>query len=313
MSDAAETAKPDLIDPIAPLRNALRSRYDIGREIGQGAYATVFLARDLKHERPVALKVLNVDPTSDTSEIRFIREIRTLARLQHPNILPLHDSGHVEALLYYVSPYVNGETVRSRIDREKQLSVDVTCSIGNEIADALDYAHSQGIVHRDIKPENILISGAHAVLADFGIAKAIDVAGVRQITATGMGSPGTPAYMSPEQLMGERHIDGRSDIYSLGCVLYEMLTGKPPFAGKEGFTKRFTEDPPSVKSLRPDLPVWLDRAIAGAMQRSPRDRFSNAREFIGALCPPERSGVSPSVAAAAPRWQIPNPDESEQR
>src|SRR3982751_4186712 len=249
-------------DPIAPLRVALRNRYDIEREIGQGAFATVYLARDLKHERKVALKVLNADPTSDTSELRFIREIRTLARLQHPNILPLHDSGHVEALLYYVMPYVTGETLRTRIDRARQLPLDDAICIAQEVADALSYAHREGVIHRDIKPENILLSGGHAIVADFGIARAIDLSGVRQLTRTGMGGPGTPAYMSPEQLLGDHELDGRSDIYSLGCVLYEMLTGRPPFAGKEGFVKRFTEPAPPPSSVRKEVPVWLDTVIS---------------------------------------------------
>src|SRR5256714_6973761 len=273
-------------DQSGPLRAVLRGHYDIEREIGQGAFATVYLARDLKHERKVAVKVLNADPTSDTGELRFIREIRVLARLQHPNILPLHDSGHVEALLYYVMPYISGDTVRDRIDREKQMSIDAACSIARDIADALAYAHAEGIIHRDIKPENILLSTGHPMLADFGIARAMDLAGVRQLTRTGAGSPGTPAYMSPEQLMGDKELDGRSDTYSLGCVLFEMVTGKPPFAGKEGFVKRFTEPPPKASSLRKGLPAWLDDAIEKALQRDPRDRYPTAKEFVAALCPP---------------------------
>jgi serine/threonine protein kinase len=283
-------------DPIAPLRAALRGHYDIEREIGQGAFATVYLARDLKHERKVAVKVLNADPTSDIGELRFIREIRTLARLQHPNILPLHDSGHVEAMLYYVMPYVSGDTVRDRIDREKQMSIEAACSIARDVADALAYAHAQGIIHRDIKPENILLSTGHPILADFGIARAIDLAGVRQLTRTGAASPGTPAYMSPEQLMGDKELDGRSDTYSLGCVLFEMVTGKPPFAGKEGFVKRFTEPPPRASTLRKGLPDWLDEAIEKALQREPRDRYPTAKEFVAALSPP----VLETSAAGAP-------------
>ena len=293
-------------DPIAPLRIALRGHYEIEREIGQGAFATVYLARDLKHERKVALKVLHADPTSETGELRFIREIRLLAGLQHPNILSLHDSGHVEALLYYVMPYVSGETLRDRIDRLRQLPADAACTIAREVADALAYAHGHGIIHRDIKPENILLSTGHPILADFGIARAIDLAGVRQLTQTGMGSPGTPAYMSPEQLMGDRELDGRSDTYSLGCVLYEMLTGKPPFSGKEGFVKRFTEPPLSVSTVRRDLPRWIDDVVAKALARSPRDRYQTAQEFVDALCPPDHAHLSAwSADSVRPR---PTPD-----
>jgi len=275
------------LDPIASLRAALRGHYEIEREIGQGAFATVYLARDLKHERKVALKVLHADTSSETGEIRFIREIRLLARLQHPNILPLHDSGHVETLLYYVMPYVSGETLRDRINRERRLSPETACSIARDAADALAYAHAQGVIHRDIKPENILLSAGHPILADFGIARAIDLAGVRQLTRTGAGSPGTPAYMSPEQILGDHELDGRSDIYSLGCVLYEMLTGKPPFAGKDGFVKRFTEPPPSVLSLRPELQPWVDGAVQKALARNPNDRYPTAKEFVTALSGPD--------------------------
>ena len=282
-------------DPIGPLRAALAGRYEIGREIGQGAFATVYLAKDSRHERQVALKVLNADPGSETGELRFIREIRTLARLQHPNILPLHDSGHVEALLYYLMPYVSGETLRARIDRERQVPIDAAVQISCEAADALSYAHRQGVIHRDIKPENILLSGGHAVIADFGIARAIDLAGVQALTRTGMGAPGTPAYMSPEQLLGDRQLDGRSDIYSLGCVLYEMLVGKPPFAGKEGFVKRFTEPAPAPSSLRKDVPDWLDGVVGKALARNPEQRYSRAEELVRDLSR-QPSVERPSVA-----------------
>jgi serine/threonine protein kinase/tetratricopeptide (TPR) repeat protein len=305
------------LDPLAPLRAALRGHYEIEREIGQGAFATVYLARDLKHERKVALKVLNADPTSETGELRFIREIRVLARLQHPNILPLHDSGHVDALLYYVMPYVTGETLRGRIDREKQLPVEAACSIAREVAEALGYAHAQGIIHRDIKPENILLSAGHPVLADFGIARVIDVAGVMQLTKTGMGSPGTPAYMSPEQLMGDKVLDGRSDTYSLGCVLFEMLTGKPPFAGKEGFVRRFTEPPPRTSSFRRNLPSHVDEIIGRALARAPGDRYQTAEEFAADLFHPERahavetpsSTSGPGVAASFSPAYAPDPPQ----
>ena len=303
-ADPSPMAPP--LDPIASLRAALRGHYEIEREIGQGAFATVYLARDLKHERKVALKVLHADPSSETGELRFIREIRLLARLQHPNILPLHDSGHVETLLYYVMPYVSGETLRDRIDRERQLVPDVACNIARDVADALAYAHAQGVVHRDIKPENILLSAGHPVLADFGIARAIDLAGVRQLTRTGKGSPGTPAYMSPEQLMGDKELDGRSDTYSLGCVLFEMLTGKPPFSGKEGFVKRFTEAPPKPSSIRTDLPAWIDDVIMIALARSPSDRYQAAQEFMNAL----RNAESPSAERVPPPRTRPPAEES---
>jgi eukaryotic-like serine/threonine-protein kinase len=273
----------DSLDPIGPLRAALAGRYEIEREIGQGAFATVYLAKDSRHDRKLALKVLNADPNSETGELRFIREIRMLARLQHPNILPLHDSGHVEAFLYYLMPYVSGETLRVKMSRERHLPIDAAIRISSEAADALACAHGQGIIHRDIKPENILLSGGHAIVADFGIARAIDVAGVQQLTRTGMGGPGTPAYMSPEQLMGDRQLDGRSDIYSLGCVLYEMLTGKPPFAGKEGFVKRFTEAAPRPSGIRKEVPPWLDDVVAKTLARDADERFGRAEDLIRAL------------------------------
>ncbi|MEN3355202.1 MAG: eukaryotic-like serine/threonine-protein kinase, partial [Betaproteobacteria bacterium] len=185
----------------------------------------------------------------------------------------------VESLLYYLMPYVSGETLRARIHRERQLSIDAATQICSEAADALSYAHAQGIIHRDIKPENILLSGGHAVIADFGIARAIDLAGVQALTGTGMGGPGTPAYMSPEQLLGDREIDGRSDIYSLGCVLYEMLTGKPPFSGKDGFAKRFTESAPAPSRVRKEVPRWLDTVVGKTLARDPHDRYGRADEL----------------------------------
>lgn len=291
-------SSPAAEDPLAALRAALAGRYEIGREVGQGAFATVYLARDSRHERQVAVKVLNADPDSDSGELRFIREIRLLARLQHPHILPLHDSGHVGAQLYYVMPYVSGETLRARMSRERQLPVDAAVRIAAEVADALAYAHAQGVIHRDIKPENILISGGHAVVADFGIARAIDVAGVQQLTRTGMGGPGTPAYMSPEQLMGDRQLDGRTDTYSLGCVLYEMLTGKAPFAGKEGFVKRFTEDPPRASVVRKEIPGWLDAVMMRLLARDPGARYAGAEDLVRALSQRASDAPAASVGSA---------------
>jgi serine/threonine protein kinase/Tol biopolymer transport system component len=286
-----------MTDPIGPIRQAVAGRYTIEREIGQGAFATVFLARDLRHDRYVAFKILNADPSSETSELRFLREIRMLASLQHPNILPLIDSGHAEAMLYYVMPYVTGESLRGRIARERQLAFEAAVTIAREVSDALECAHQKGIIHRDIKPENILLSAGHPVIADFGIARAIDLAGVRQLTRTGVASPGTPAYMSPEQLMGDKEVDRRTDIYSLGSVLFEMLTGKPPFAGKDGLVKRFTEAPPMPSALRSRLPRALDAIVARALARDPRDRYSTAGELTTALA---EASLAPAIEPVTP-------------
>jgi serine/threonine-protein kinase len=289
-------------DPIEPLREALAKRYEFEREIGQGAYATVYRAVDLRHDRLVAIKVLNVDPASDVAEQRFVREIKWLARLQHPNILPLHDSGHIGDRLYFVTPYLSGESLRDKIHRERRLPVRDAVAIAREVADALQYAHGSGIIHRDIKPENILLSGSHPIVADFGVARAIDTARGKQLTGTGPGSPGTPAYMSPEQLLAGKNVDHRSDIYSLGCVLWEMLTGKPPFAGKEGFVRRFTEPPPSARQPRPDIPAWLDDVLAKALATEPAQRFATALEFARAL---ERGATAD--ATLAKRVDSPHP------
>src|SRR5256714_11545537 len=311
-SPAAEsTPLPPPPDPIASLRAALRGHYEFERELGQGAFATVYLARDLKHERKVAIKVLHADPNSEMGELRFIREIRMLARLQHPNILSLHDSGHVETLLYYVMPYVTGETLRDRIERERQLSCEAACTIAREVPDALAYAHAQGIIHRDIKPENILLSAGHPTLAHFRIARVIDIARGRQLPRTGTGSPGTPSYMDPEQLLGDKAVDARSDTYSLGCVLLEMVAGKPPLAGQEGFVKRFTEPPPDIALVRPDTAGGVSGALMRCLAREPADRFQTAtdlaqalRELIptslAALRSGARSKVPPQVAEVEP-------------
>ena len=285
-------------DPIAPIRAAIAGRYEIIREVGQGAFATVYLARDLRHDRDVAFKILNADPNSETGELRFLREIRVLAKLQHPNILPLIDSGHAEAMLYYVMPFISGENLRQRMNRERQLPLEAAVAITREAADALACAHDHGIIHRDIKPENILLSGGHPVIADFGIARAIDLAGVRQLTRTGIGSPGTPAYMSPEQLMADKDIDARTDIYSLGCVFYEMLTGKPPFAGKDGLVRRFTEAPPRPAFLRVGLPSSIDGVVTKALAREPADRYATAAEFTDALAGADLSAIIPAPAPA---------------
>jgi serine/threonine-protein kinase len=271
-----------LRDPVQVLQPALAARYEIEREIASGGAATVYLARDLRHDRPVALKVLRAESETPTiDEARFVREIRLLARLQHPFILPLHDSGHVEDVIYYVAPYVPGESLRQRIARERKLPLEDALRIAREVADALDCAHRSGVLHRDIKPENILLSGGHPILADFGVARALDAARGPRLTTPGAGALGIGAYMSPEQLRGDREPDSRTDIFSLGCVLYEMLTGSSAFGGRGGLGRRFAA-PPRVRAKR-DVPERIDDAVAKAMAREPEERFHTVKEFGRAL------------------------------
>src|SRR4026208_609724 len=229
--------------PLGRIKEVFEQYYTIDRELGRGGMATVYLAQDAKHERLVALKVLHPDLAASLGPERFLREIKLAARLNHPHILPLHDSGESSGFLYYVMPYVEGESLRERLDRDHQLPIDEAVHHTRAIASALDYAHRQGIVHRDIKPENVMLYEGEAMVMDFGIAKAVSSAGSDTITQTGM-MIGTPAYVSPEQAAGEPNLDGRSDQYSLGCVLYEMLSGERPFTGptpQAVMTKRFTE------------------------------------------------------------------------
>ena len=274
-----------MADPVPRLQAAVAGRYAIERELGRGGMATVYLAQDLKHHRPVAIKVLAPELAAALGRERFLREIETAARLSHPHILPLHDSGEAEGFLYYVMPYVEGESLRDRLNREQQLPIEDAIAIASEVASALSYAHSHDVVHRDVKPENILLSDGEAIVADFGIAGAIAAAGGGKLTRTGM-VLGTPAYMSPEQGAGERALDGRSDIYSLGCVLYEMLAGEPPFTGPTGqaiIAKRFTDPVPSARRLRETVPLPMDQAIAKALARAPADRFATTHQFAEAL------------------------------
>ena len=269
------------------LHAALRKRYSIARELGSGGTALVFLARDLKHERPIAIKVLRPDIAMALGADRFLREIQLTARLAHPHILPLLDSGEAAGFLYYVMPYVPGESLRDRLERERQLPMDEALQIAREVADALSYAHSNDIVHRDIKPENILLGSGHALVTDFGIARAITVAGGEQLTESGV-AVGTPWYMSPEQSRGERMLDGRSDVYSLGCVLYEMLAGEPPYTGRTAqavVARRLAEPVPSLRTLRETVPARVERAITKALAKAPADRFATARQFAEALTP----------------------------
>ncbi len=267
------------------LQTALPERYRVEREAGRGGMATVFLAHDDKHDRQVALKVLHPELASTLGPERFLREIKVAARLSHPYIVPVHDSGKAGDLLYYVMPFVDGESLRQRLAREGRLALGDAIAIAREVAAALDYAHRQQVVHRDIKPENVMLHEGGALVTDFGIAKAVEAAGSEHITATGV-AIGTPTYMSPEQAAGTSTPDGRSDIYSLGCVLFEMLTGKAPFTGptpQAVITRRFLEPAPSVRSFRPEVPEEVDRAVARALERDPGQRFATAAQFSQAL------------------------------
>jgi serine/threonine-protein kinase len=286
---------------VATLRSALAGRYRIERELGRGGMATVYLAHDERHVRRVAIKVLHHDLAQSLGAERFAREIETVAGMAHPHILPLHDSGAAAGLVYFVMPFVDGESLRDRLAREPQLSVPAAVRIATEVADALAYAHRRGVVHRDIKPGNILLTSSansgpgggstHALLADFGVARALASDGGASgnasgpLTATGL-AVGTPAYMSPEQAAGERETDGRSDVYSLGCVLYEMLAGQVPFAGPSAqavITKRLTEQPPSVNRARPDVSAALDAVVTRALATDPAGRYQTADDLLDAL------------------------------
>ncbi len=282
------------------LTEALSDRYRLERELGQGGMATVYLAQDIKHDRRVAIKVLRPELAAVIGAERFLSEIKTTANLQHPHILPLHDSGEADGFLFYVMPYVEGETVRDRISREKQLPVDDAVRITTEVAAALDYAHRHGVIHRDIKPENILLHDGSALVADFGIALAVSTAGTR-MTETGM-SLGTPHYMSPEQAMGEREITARSDVYALGCVLYEMLTGDPPFTGSTAqaiVARVVTETPRPMVPQRGTIPMHVEAAVLTSLQKLPADRFKTAAEFAEALADRAYTSKTTVMMAAA--------------
>jgi serine/threonine-protein kinase len=276
----------------------LADRYTVERELGRGGMAVVFLAHDAKHDRRVAIKVLRPELAAALGAERFLREIEIATRLTHPHILPVHDSGKAGGLLYYVMPFVEGESLRSRLDRERQLPLEDALQITREVADALSHAHSHDVVHRDIKPENILISGGHAVVSDFGIARAITAAGGERLTETGI-ALGTPAYMSPEQASGEHRVDGRSDVYTLGCVLYEMLAGHPPFTGttaQEVLARHSLDAVPRLSAARPAVPPQIERAVNIALAKVPADRFRTAQQFSDALLETQPVGQT--------RWRI---------
>ncbi|MFN2400293.1 MAG: protein kinase [Gemmatimonadaceae bacterium] len=306
-----------MLEVMEYVRTAIAERYTVEKELGRGGMATVFLALDRKHERHVALKILHPHVASALGADRFLREIKLTSRLQHPHILPLHDSGQIGELLYYVMPYVEGESLRQIMEREAVLSVDKALRIGLDVTSALGYAHARGIIHRDIKPENILLSGEHAVVADFGIARAVSTAGGENLTDTGF-AVGTVRYMSPEQAAGERGLDGRSDLYSLGCVIYEMLAGRSPLIGANGqldFARRYVEKPLELRVIRPEVPAGVEEALARVLQPNPDRRFATADEFAAAV----RSAIDASPQSARRalpaslrvmrgrlrRWQVP--------
>ncbi|MGH7583058.1 MAG: protein kinase domain-containing protein [Gemmatimonadales bacterium] len=283
---------------VEPIRAALADRYTIERELGAGGMATVYLARDVKHDRQVAVKVLRPELAAVIGAERFLAEIRTTANLQHPHILALHDSGNADGFLFYVMPYIDGVSLRDRISREHQLPIADAVRIAAEVADALQYAHDHGVIHRDIKPENILLHGGHALVADFGIALAMSTAGTR-MTETGM-SLGTPHYMSPEQAMGEREIGPQSDVYALGCVTYEMLIGDPPFTGSTAqaiVAKVVTEAPRPLIAQRHTIPPQVEAAVLTALEKLPADRFASARAFADALGNPQFTSTTTHATA----------------
>ncbi len=290
-----------MTDAVQRLSMALADRYRIERELGQGGMATVYLAQDLKHQRQVAIKVLRPELAAVLGAERFVQEITTTAQLQHPHILPLFDSGSAEGFLYYVMPYVQGETLRTKLDREHQFAVDEAVRIATEVADALDYAHRQGVIHRDIKPENILLHDGRPMVADFGIALALSAAAGGRMTETGL-SLGTPHYMSPEQATAEKEITARSDVYSLASVLYEMLAGQPPHVGgsaQQIIMKIIAEEVPPVTTLRRSVPPNVAAALAQALERLPADRMDSAKAFADALRNPAFTTATTALAAPA--------------
>jgi DNA-binding SARP family transcriptional activator/TolB-like protein len=296
--------------PIERLANAVGHRYKIERQLGAGAMAVVALAHDLRHHRRVAIKILRPELSALMGPERFLREIDIAASLMHPHILPLHDSGEANGLLYYVMPYVEGESLRGRLERERRLPLTDALQVGGEVADALAYAHHRGFVHRDIKPENILLGGGHALVADFGIARAIGSAGGEQLTTKGVGT-GTPAYMSPEQVTGESPVDERTDIYALGCVLYEMISGEPPFRGstpEETLAQRLSAPVRPLSALRKEVDPELDSIIRRALARAPSDRFATAAEFgklLTARAPRHTEAEAPRSPRRKVAWAIP--------
>ncbi|MEO6878310.1 MAG: serine/threonine-protein kinase, partial [Gemmatimonadaceae bacterium] len=290
---------PPAPDSLDAFRAELAERYDIEGEIGAGGMAVVYRARDLQRGRFVALKVLRAELGGGDSGDRFHREIRLVAQLVHPNILPLLDSGKTAGQLWYTMPFIDGESLGARLDREKQLPIDDAIRLTREIAEALSYAHAKGILHRDIKPDNILLADGHALVADFGIARALTDDPRGRITASGM-ALGTPGYMSPEQSTADRDVDARSDIYALGSVCYEMLAGEPPFTGPTAqavIARRLTLPPPSLRTTRPTIPPSIDAAVQRALAPAPADRFATTLDFARALA----TGANASSQRGTPK------------
>ena len=274
-----------MTDPVTRLNTALEGRYAIERELGEGGMATVYLSEDLKHHRKVALKVLKPELAAVVGAERFLAEIEVTANLQHPNILPLHDSGEADGFLFYVMPYVEGDTLKDRLDREHQLPVGDAVQIATDMGEALGYAHRQGVIHRDIKPANVLLLEGKPVISDFGIALAVGAAGGGRLTETGL-SLGTPHYMSPEQAMGDQNVGPQTDTYALGCVLYEMLVGEPPYTGPNAqavLGQIITGEAVSAVEKRSSVPPNVDGAIRKALEKLPADRFTSAQDFVRAL------------------------------
>jgi eukaryotic-like serine/threonine-protein kinase len=289
-----------VIDVRDDLVTALAGRYDIERELGHGGMAVVYLARDVRHDRHVAIKALRPELATTLGAERFLREINIAARLTHPNILALHDSGEAAGMLYFVMPHVEGETLRERLVREHQLPMEEALAITRQIGLALDYAHQRGVVHRDIKPDNILLLGDHVLVADFGLARALHTAGTQRLTESAV-AVGTPAYMSPEQAAADPDVDGRADLYSLACVLFEMIAGMPPFRGANSaavLAQHMTATPPSICAQRPHCPPNVDAAVARALEKNPADRFRTAGEFAAALSIAPAAWPSPAPSAA---------------
>jgi serine/threonine protein kinase len=295
-------------DPITRLNAALQGRYRIERQLGEGGMATVYLAEDLKHKRKVALKVLKPELAAVVGAERFLAEIETTANLQHPHILPLFDSGEADGFLFYVMPYVEGETLRERIEREHQLPVDEAVAISTKVAGALQAAHERGVIHRDIKPANILLAKGEPLLSDFGIALAVSAGGAGRLTETGL-SLGTPHYMSPEQATGDASVGPATDVYALGCVLYEMLVGEPPYTGSTPqaiLGKIIQAEAVSATKARRTVPANVDAAIRKALEKIPADRFAGADDFASALADVpdagrERGGSAQSALRAGGR------------